>query len=787
MNHQSLTRPLDTRRDQAAPFVAAATGLATCIVIVALSIRQLPLWWVGVLAVSCLAGVGYAFAKLMWSFSSKEAIADQAPALGDAFIVPIEPPAPPRNFMGRKDQLAAIHERFMLVSEESPAVVMITGAPGIGKTALAARYASRHRSYFPGGQLYVELGHVEPGRAAGNHLPVYEILGRFLLALLPAHAQPSRRLTARKARYRELTANKRTLVIIDNACHVDCVRPLLPDTLKSAVILISRRDLDGLSGAFKIRLHQLSQDEGRRLLESTVGPDVVESHQAAGQLASAGNPLTIRLAATALARRAYRPLEQAVGESPDLTDVESSVEANLDLIYGLLAPEERKALRCVALLDQPEFATWELAALLGVKESEGARLADNLARVDLIHRTGGGQAGIVEFAVDENILPYLRERIPVGRQLEQFKVLQRARTARKNQQAEIELRLNHTVWEWKEAGLLVQAFEAARSAVAYAKENKHPHLEALALATIADLRLEIGNIAGAHDLAKSAARLVTSASGRARALRCLGSIKRREGHPEMAKDDLDQALAEARRVHDVAEEIRILMEQASVFAATGAQRRKSVTTADRAINLCREQEGVISLLPSALYARSKVLLSDGDPVGAKTGLDEALLAVTPNQPLVSAWIHELYGQVMLELKDPGAAITRSVDAIDIFGGMAHRYGIACSRLTLGLAYATAANDRLDEAVTAVSDALETLQNCDDPRVEARAKRTLAELLVRRGRICGDQADIHEAENLFEALGDVDGCQQLQAEFLLPFEASRKRLSGLSAGSRHRSI
>ena len=358
--------------------------------------------------------------------------------------MPIEPPAPPRNFEGRDGQLKLIHEWFTSDSAREPAVAVITGASGIGKTALAARYASRNRHSFPDGQLYVKLEHL-----AGSGSPVYELLGQFLLALQTADDLIPRRLAARMAKYRSLTADRRLLVIIDNACHSDCVRSLLPEGHKSAAIVISRSPLDGLSGALHIELRQLSQDEGIRLLESSVGTSVVESHHAAGRLAGTGHPLAIRLAATALTRRPYWSMEQALVDPPEPIGAEAAVEANLALIFGLLAPEERKALRRVALLDQPEFAAWELAALLGVDESEAVKLADNLARVDLVHRTSGGQVGIVEFAVDEHILPYLRERMPEG-QTERLRTLARVRAARRQQQTNVVLQLNKTIGELRE-------------------------------------------------------------------------------------------------------------------------------------------------------------------------------------------------------------------------------------------------------------------------------------------------------------------------------------------------
>ena len=257
----------------------------------------------------------------------------------------------------------------------------------------------------------------------------------------------------------------------------------------------------------------------------------------------------------------------------------------------------------------------------------------------------------------------------------------------------------------------------------------------------------------------------------------------RQNNPAAAQDFLGKALDEARRVQDMVEQIRVLMEQASVFAALAELRHRSIATAEEAVDLCRKQEDLAALLPSALYARSKVLLACGDPVEASIGLNEALAAVSSGQPLVRAWIDSLYSQVMLELGKSNAAIMWSTDAIDGFGAISHRYGVACSRLTLGAAYAASSGDRLNEAVATVSDALETLQNCDDPYAELKAKRMLADLLVRRGRAHGDRADIQEADRIFEDLDDQASRQELRDELIPDPPSTGRRPSRLPAASR----
>jgi tetratricopeptide (TPR) repeat protein len=769
VNRKLVSAPLDIHSGWLPALCAIAAASVT---IIALIISNARFWSVWIVVAGCLAG---ALPALVWRRSAPWPalkVAGLAASSSREFIVPVEPPASRLKFEGRSEELKAIHDRFKSAAQDRLAVVGITGPPGIGKTALAVQYAGLYRNFFPNGQLFTRMEH-----DAGSDPPVYEVLGQFLTALQGSDETIPLSLESRILRYRVLTARRRLLVILDNACHSDCVEQLLPNRRSCATIITSRATsevlpADVLSAALSINLKPLSKDDGIRLLESEVGTSGVESSD---KLAGTGHPLAIRLAAIALSRRPYWPLDQTPAREPD-SDDEKAVSANLEMIYWLLTSEERKALRCIALLEKPVFAAWELAALLNVEEPDATKLADNLARVDLVRRTSGGPVGIVRFEVDEQILPYLRERIPAETLAEKRadgrEALERAQAIRKQHETEILLELNWKVWERKEAGNLAAAFETVRSAVASAQENQQPGLEALALATMADLRLEIGNIPGARELAE-AARSVDTDPGPVRALRCLGVLMCRQGELAAAQDFLDRALDEAHRAADPGEEIRVLIEQASTFAIT-AEKGKSLAAADRAINLCDRRDDCAGLLPSALYGKSRALLRCGNPREAMACLDLAASAVSCGQPLVRAWIDRLYSEVALTLNRPEAAIKASSAAIDGFGAISHRYGVACSRLALAAAYAVRGDDHLAEAVATVSDALETLQNCDDPYMERKAKRLLASLLDRRGHTVNDRADLEAAAELYEDLGDNARVRDLRDELASGRLASRLR-------------
>jgi tetratricopeptide (TPR) repeat protein len=697
------------------------------------------------------------------------------------FVVPVEPPASRLEFEGRSSELKLIHDRLKSASSERTAIICITGAPGIGKTALAIQYASRYRSSFPDGEIFTRLDH----EAAGDS-PVFGILGQFITALQRSDESVPPGLEDRRSRYLELTAEKRLLVILDNACHPACVRQLLPGGRSCATIITSRTLdqvllADVLSQAFPIELERLSKDDSIRLLENQVGAgDIEQSGKLSHMIASSGNPIAIRFAAISLSRRPYWPPDETLGIGQELGG-ENAVSANLDLIYPLLTAEEKKALRCMALFEKRAFMAWELAALLQIAEPEAIRLADNLARVDLVRRTSGGPAGIVRFRVNEHILPYLQDKMPAGtlaeKQVGGLEVLERAQAERRRSDGAVLAELNTTVWALKDSGKIVAAFDLVRNAVASAQENQNPRLQALALATMSDLRVEIGNISGALELAEAAVRAAPE-GGPARVLRCLGLVRGRQEEFGAAQDHLDQALARARQAEDRdrAEEVRILCEQAYTFALTQAKGKSSMA-ADEAVGLCRKHEDCASLLPSALYGKGRALLLCGMPQQAREQLDQAAVVTSAEQPLVRAWIDLEYSNAALKLKQPGAAIEAGSRAIEGFGAMSHRYGVACSRLALAQAYNSEGEDYLTEALASVSDALETLQNCEDRVTERIAKQLLASLLARRGQAGKSRSDLWKVAALYQELGDDVRARNIRDELKSSPLASRMRYFG----------
>ncbi len=232
------------------------------------------------------------------------------------------PMAPPRliphdvtHFGGRDRELAMLStvadsDRVGIESGSTP-IVVLAGMPGVGKTALAVRFAHRGRSSWRDGHLYLDLHGFDPDRAPTS---AAEALYQLLTALgVPASAVPTD-LDARMMLYRQTLDGLRAVIILDNAADVAQVRPLLPGTPHCMVIVTSRNQLVGLAvhdGAEIHTVEPLSADDSLGLLSRVVGSVRVGAEpDAVARLVelSGGVPLALRISAAKLLAHPYEPI-----------------------------------------------------------------------------------------------------------------------------------------------------------------------------------------------------------------------------------------------------------------------------------------------------------------------------------------------------------------------------------------------------------------------------------------------------------------------------------------------
>ncbi|WP_131742292.1 NB-ARC domain-containing protein [Actinomadura roseirufa] len=322
--------------------------------------------------------------------------------------VPADPP-PPRQlpgavagFVGRARELAELNARLRDPGG-AMTITPIVGTAGVGKTALAVRWAHQVCGRFPDGQLYVDLrgyGPVRPRRPA-------EALELLLCALGVASRSLPSGEDARAGLYRTLLAGRRTLVLLDNAAASEQVRPLLPGSAGCHVVVTSRSGLSALvagTGARPLTLGRLRHDEAVDLLRGILGPARVEREPAAADelvRRCAHLPLAVRIAAqractdpsTSLAGLAEalscerHRLDRLATPDDDLT---TDVRAALSWSVRSLPRAQARMFRLLGLHAGRQISVRAAAALGGVDVQYAVRLLDGLAGAHLLERARGG-------------------------------------------------------------------------------------------------------------------------------------------------------------------------------------------------------------------------------------------------------------------------------------------------------------------------------------------------------------------------------------------------------------
>ncbi|MFV2115292.1 BTAD domain-containing putative transcriptional regulator [Micromonospora sp. LOL_025] len=322
-----------------------------------------------------------------------------APAAASAPAPPANPmfqlPADPGTLHGRAEVVAAVQASIAAAAAAGRLpLVSVSGAPGVGKTALAVHVGHRLCELFPDGQWFVRLRgqQADPARPA-------DVLAELLTnAGVRGSAQPAS-TDARAAALRAALAERRVLLVLDDAASAEQVVPLLPGTASCAVIVTSRSTLGGLvalHGGRAVSLDPLTPADAAALLTSvfrehaiTVTPGVVDELAAlCGHL-----PLALRIAAANLATagpsdasdyvRRLRHGDRLGGLSVP-GDPEVALRTAIEPSYRRLGEGERRALRLLASAPVDCFTTSEVAALLEAGWADADALLRTLAAGHLV-------------------------------------------------------------------------------------------------------------------------------------------------------------------------------------------------------------------------------------------------------------------------------------------------------------------------------------------------------------------------------------------------------------------
>ncbi|MFC0541540.1 AfsR/SARP family transcriptional regulator [Kutzneria chonburiensis] len=360
-----------------------------------------------------------------------EQILRDDPALEPGNGVKPEPALPVRqlpldvaDFVGRAEPLDEVGRLLTASSGSGPKVVVVVGGPGVGKSSLVLRAAHHVSDAFPDGQLYFDLAATsersqEPAQLLAEALRALSVIGRAIPDGLPERA----------ALYRSLLADRRMLVVLDDAGHADQIRPLLPAAGGCAVLVTSRARHTHLPGARHIDLDVLGPAEAWELFTGIVGADRVaaEPAEARAILDCCGNlPLAIRIAGAKLAGRpgwSLRVLRERLEDESrrpaELRIGDLGVRASVELSLRLLPAEAVRAFALLGLLGAHTVPGWVLGPLLGRPDADD--VLDTLVDASLVRLISTDAIGQPRYRLHDLIRTCavdVAARIPVAEQRE---------------------------------------------------------------------------------------------------------------------------------------------------------------------------------------------------------------------------------------------------------------------------------------------------------------------------------------------------------------------------------
>ena len=324
----------------------------------------------------------------------------QAPGAAAAAAAARTLPRDIANFTGRERELARLLEALTRTAADGGVVGIhaIDGMAGIGKTTFAVHAAHRLAPDFPDGQFFLPLHAHTSGQRPVD--PADALASLLLTAgLAPQQIPPG--VEARAARWRGQVAGKMILLLLDDAASHQQVRPLLPGTAGSLVLVTSRRRLTALQDAAVVSLDVLPPDEAAALLARlTARPGVRASDAAVGELTRLRGylPLAIGMLASQLRHHpAWTPAELAadVAAARDRLALMHAEDVSVGAAFGLsytdLTAAQQRLFRRLGLHPGPSIDAYAAAALDGTTLDAGRRGLEGLYDQHLLTEPSPGR------------------------------------------------------------------------------------------------------------------------------------------------------------------------------------------------------------------------------------------------------------------------------------------------------------------------------------------------------------------------------------------------------------
>jgi tetratricopeptide (TPR) repeat protein/transcriptional regulator with XRE-family HTH domain len=613
------------------------------------------------------------------------------------------------SFTGRRAELDRLAEGLDSLAAGGGVVGIcaIGGMAGVGKTTFAVHAAHRLAGSFPDGQFYLPLhGHTRGQRPVD---PADALSSLLLTAGVPAaHIPPG--LEARAARWRDHVAGKKILLLLDDAASHEQVRPLLPGTGGSLVLLTSRRRLAALEDAAVISLDTLAPQEAAGLLTRLAGrPGLQPGDGAVSEITRLCGylPLAIGLIASQLRHHPAQTADSvaaSLAEAADRMELmraeNLSVAAAFDLSYVDLTDGQQRLFRRLGLIPGPSFDAYAAAALDGTSPGQARRHLDELYDQHLITEPKLGRYQLHDLlreharalaATDDEadrvaaagrVLDYyLYTALAAGRLF-----APRASTYRRPlpgippaQAPDLSTLGQSAAWLEAERANL----HAAADYAATRGHSRHAVAIPAAMGGFLAARGHWDQSAALHQIALAAARQAGDRLGEADALSTLGVLQRESGSYPSAAASLARALALYRDIGDQPGQANALNELGFLRVLTGDYR--AATASHQQALLLARGTGDRRAEAHAVSNLGLVQQLTGDHPAAAASQQQALALFGDLSDLHDqAYALNSLGVVQEETGDYPAATASQQQALALFRDLGHRLGQAHALNDLGL-------------------------------------------------------------------------------------------------------
>ena len=619
------------------------------------------------------------------------------------------------SFTGRKDEIRQLVDAVAR-DGVNPVVGIcaIGGMAGIGKTAFAVHVAHELAPSFPDGQIYLPLHGHTPGQ---NAVDPADALASLLLTAGVAARQIPPGLEARARLWRDYLAGMRLLLVFDDAAGHEQVRPLLPGTARSLVLITSRRHLTALEDAHTISLDTLPPYEAAELLIRLSGrpgldPDDASVREVTRQCGYL--PLAIGMLARQLH---HHPTWSCSGLAADLTAARDrlalmhaenlSVAAAFDLSYRDLTPGQQRLFRRLGLHPGDEIDAYAAAALDDIDVTAARYQLDALYDQHLLMETAQGRYRFHDLirehartlaaedspadtgqARDRLLGYYLHTALAASRHLPRRSPSQLPGVAAERPACSPALLTYESASAWLDTERL--ALHAMASLASPGDQPRHAIAIAAAMHGFLRSRGHWDQALTLHQLALQAARSAGDQRAEAGALADLGEIQQLTGDYPLATASLTQALTLYRSLGDRLGEARALNELGVVHLGVN-DHHAATASHEQALRIYRDL-GDQAGEASALNELGLVQRATGAYRAAAASHEQALrLYRDLGNRIGEASALNRLGQMQRSAGDYPEAAASHEQALRLHRDLGNRIGEATALYGLGIVHLAAGN------------------------------------------------------------------------------------------------